>query len=78
MPERPLTSEERQMLKDLHDSLMKSPAGSSDPPLIEDLRRVVVAYNRASWATRAMIWLIPTTALIGASLNNILKWIKAL
>lgn len=73
-----LTEDERRMLQELHTALMKTPPGSSGDtrPLIEDIRNVVKAYHRASWVTRAIIWLLPTAALLGASANSIIDFVR--
>lgn len=69
-----MTPEQEKKLKDIHDALFQPPAGSDDAPLIKDLRDVVQAYKRASWATRALIWAVPTLALLGASARSIADW----
>ena len=78
-----MTNEERTKLLECHEAvmvlkraLMEVPPGSppDTQPLIADLRTVVQAYKRASWSTRAMIYLIPTLALLGASYQTIRGW----
>ena len=72
----PMTDEERQMLKDIHEALLSVPPGSPKDvkPLLEDVRMVVRTYHRASWATRAVLWLIPLAAGIGVALEKIRGW----
>ena len=72
-----VTEVERKMLKDIHDALLSVPPGSpSDArPLLEDIRTVVRAYQRASWATRAIVWLLPAIAGIGVAFTTIKGWI---
>ena len=62
-----MTDDERKMLAELHNALLKVPAGSlsDDRPLLEEIRVVVRAYKRASWATRWLFWGVPTIAGIG-------------
>lgn len=71
-----MTDEELRMLRDLHSALLEVPAGSGPDvkPLIEDLRIVVNAYKRASWATRAFVWFLPTVAALGVSAKTIKDW----
>ena len=71
-----VTEEEQQMLRDLHTALLGVPAGSpSDArPLLEDIRVVVRAYQRASWATRAVVWLLPAVAGLGVAYQTIRGW----
>lgn len=71
-----MTPEQEQKLNDIHAALFEAPKGSKDDPLIKDLRDVVQAYKRASWATRALIWAVPTLAMLGASARSILAWFK--
>lgn len=73
---RKVTDEEHRMIMEMHQAFMRLPpgAGKNDKPLIEEIRAVVKTHQRASWATRAFIWAIPTLALLGASLQSILKW----
>lgn len=80
---RPMTEAERKMLREAHDGIMelraalleKAPGSPSDEkPLLEDIRIVIRAYKRASWATRAVIWALPTAALIGASLKSLVSY----
>lgn len=72
----PVTDDERQMLRDLHYALLEVPPGSSKEtrPLIEEVRVVVRAYQRASWATRAIVWLLPAIAGIGVATQTIRNW----
>lgn len=71
-----MTDTERKMLEDLHKALLDVPPGSSKDarPLLEELRVVVKAYNRASWATRALVWLLPAIAGVGAAAQVIKGW----
>lgn len=71
-----MTPEQEKKLDDIHAALFETPAGSDEGPLIKDLREVVKAYKRASWATRALIWAVPTLALMGASARSIADWFK--
>jgi len=78
-----MTDGERVMLKEAHDgivelrdALLGIPPGSPEgtKPLLAELRVVVQAYKRASWVTRAMVWALPTAALVGASVQSIWGW----
>ena len=72
-----MTDEElRQKVSDLHMALLEvAPGSGSDAkPLIEEVRNVVRAYQRASWATRAMVWFVPTIAALGVSFKSIREW----
>lgn len=67
---------ERKMLTELHDALLGIPAGSAKDarPLLEEIRVVVSAYKRASWATRAVIWLLPALAGLGVAVQTMRSW----
>jgi len=71
-----MTDEERAMLREIHAALFDRPPGArnDERPLLEDLRTVVQAYKRASWVTRMVIWMLPTLAAIGASI----QWVYAM
>lgn len=73
-----MTDKERQMLEDLHEALLGVPAGSGTDakPLLEDIRVVVMAYKRASWATRALIWMLPAIAGIGVAFQTVKGWFQ--
>lgn len=73
-----LTDEERKMLIDLHRALMEVPPGAAKDarPLIADMRAVIDAHRRASWATRAFVWVIPTAAGLGLAVERILGWLR--
>jgi hypothetical protein len=60
----------------IYAALFEVPKGSpeGDRPLIEMIRIVVRAYQRASWITRVIVWLLPTAALIGASIAQVKGW----
>ena len=71
-----MTNDEREMLRDLHSALLEVPAGSSKDarPLIEEVRIVVRAYQRASWVTRVIVWLLPAIAGVGVAAQTIRGW----
>jgi hypothetical protein len=71
-----MTDEERQMLRQIHEALFSVPAGSAKDakPLIESLRIMVRAYERGSWAVRALIWLLLTIAGVGTAIHQIKEW----
>ena len=71
-----MTDDEQQMLRELHAALLEVPPGSPKDvrPLLEDVRIVVRAYQRASWATRALVWFLPTIAGLGAAIATIRGW----
>ena len=85
-----MTDEERRMLSDLADSvdglikrvdklyasLLETPDGSPDDarPFLEEARIVIRAYQRASWATRALVWLLPAIAGVGIAVEKIRSW----
>lgn len=80
-----MTEAERKMLYESHDAIMELkkaflevPPGSpkEERPLLENLRMVVKAYQRASWSTRALIYTVPVLAMLGASYQTILGWFK--
>ena len=72
-----MTDEERRMLREIHAALFAVPPGSRDAqPLIEDVRVVVRAYQRASWATRALVWLLPSIAGVGIAIEKIRSWFQ--
>ena len=72
-----MTEEEQSMLRELHHALLGVPPGSpSDAkPLLEEIRIVVTAYKRATWATRALIWLLPAIAGVGIAIQTIRSWV---
>jgi hypothetical protein len=61
---------------ELHDVFLKVPAGSPDDekPLVHDLRLMVRAYKRTSWAFRMLSWGIPTIAALGVAAKTIAEW----
>lgn len=66
-------------LRDLHDlrvALLDVPPGSGADakPLLEEVRGIVRAYQRASWATRAAVWGLPTLAGLGVAVQAIAAW----
>lgn len=65
-----------QKTRDLHSALLETPPGSPNDvrPLMEDIRVVVRSYHRASWATRALIWLLPAAAGVGIAAEKIRGW----
>ncbi|MFQ6554111.1 hypothetical protein AAD018_017345 [Aestuariibius insulae] len=78
-----MTDEEREMLVEVHEQmgvLMRDlygvPEGSPDDvrPLIYEMRTVVRAFQRASWVTRLLIWLLPTLAGLGVAIREITRW----
>ena len=69
-----MTDDERQMLIDLHNAFMKSPAGSDDPPLIVEIHKVVKAWQRASWGGRVLFWLLPAAAGVGIAIEKFYDW----
>lgn len=82
-PDEAMTEAERKMLqethdgmKELRDALLGVPAGSPKEakPLLEDLRVVARAYQRGSWAVRAIMWLLPTVAGLGYAIKQIKDW----
>lgn len=72
-----MTDEQARMLEDLHTALMSVPPGSGPDaqPLIQEVRTVVNAYKRGSWAVRALIWLLPALAGVGIAIEKIAKWL---
>lgn len=73
-----MTPEDQQILHKIHDALFEVPAGSGpdEKPLIELIRIVVRSYQRASWATRAIVWLLPAIAGLGVAYQTIVGWLK--
>ena len=78
-----MTEDERKMLREMHtqmaelrQALFDPPAGAGEDehPLIHDIRTVVRAYKRASWVTRALMWLLPTVAGLGVAGKEISRW----
>ena len=71
-----MDEEQARQLDTLYRAFFEVPEGS--PPdtqsLIVDLRRVVMAYRRASWTTRAIIWTLPTLAGLGVAAKTIWGW----
>lgn len=74
----PLTQSEQKMLKDLHDAFLSVPAGSPKDakPLLVKIRAVVATYERASWLTRATVYLLPTVAGLGLAVQAIISFTK--
>lgn len=68
-----MTPDEQKKLDDIHRALFTVPPGASDKekPLIQSIRDVVQAYNRASWAARALIWAILTIGSVLGALVTI-------
>ena len=73
-----LTEDQEKMLEDLHNAFLSVPAGSpSDAkPLLEKIRTVVITHERASWLTRATVWLLPTVAGLGFAVQAIISFVK--
>ncbi|MFQ6550511.1 hypothetical protein AADZ90_021420 [Aestuariibius sp. 2305UL40-4] len=85
-----MTDGERKLLQEVHSqmgevrdemaALMRDlygvPDGSPSDvrPLIHEIRIVVRAYQRASWVTRLLIWVLPTIAGLGVAIREIGKW----
>mgnify|MGYP000477646794 CR=1 FL=1 len=67
---------EKDKCEELHNIFTKVPAGAPDDekPLIHDLRLMVRAYKRTSWAFRMLAWGIPTTAGLGVAVKTIADW----
>jgi hypothetical protein len=65
-----------ELVKELHDALLAVPAGSPKDakPLLEEIRMVVRAYNKASWVTRAVIWMLPTLAGLAVAYETIARF----
>jgi len=72
-----MDDDQARQLDTIYRALFDVPEGSpSDTqPLIAELRRVVLAYKRASWATRAIIWVLPTLAGLGVAIKTIAGWL---
>ncbi len=69
-----MTDQERDdMLREIHDALMK-PGIDGTPALIVQISEVCKAYQRGKWASRAIIWGLPTIALLGGAIQKILGW----
>jgi hypothetical protein len=51
------------MVRDIHAAFFKPPMGSTDQPLIEEIREVVTVYKRLSWAGKALLYI---AAILGA------------
>jgi hypothetical protein len=73
-----LTQSEKQMLQDLHDAFLSVPVGSPKgaKPLLEKIRSVVATYERASWLTRATVYLLPTLAGLGLAVQAIVSFTR--
>lgn len=76
--EKAMDEDYKKKIDDLHMALLEVPPGSSNSakPLIEDIRVVVLAYKRGSWATRALVWLLPAIAGVGVAFEKIRGWIQ--
>lgn len=73
-----MTEEESAILRRIDEALFKVPAGSpkDTKPLIEGMRIMWLAYQRGSWAIRALIWILPAVAGVGMAYEKILGWFK--
>lgn len=72
-----MTDEERKMLYETHElttrmytQLFETPMGASKDTasLVQSLRRLVTAYERGSWAARALVWVLPTIVSMGVAI----------
>jgi len=74
-----MNEEQSKQLEMIYRALFEVPQGSPEDtqPLISDLRKVVNAYKRASWVTRALIWLLPTIAGLGVAMKTIIDWFSS-
>jgi hypothetical protein len=72
-----LTDDDHKMLQDIHAALFDVPPGSpkDERPLIEGVRIMWRAYQRGSWAFRAVIWVLPAIAGVGVAWQKITEWI---
>ena len=71
--------EQGEKLNTIHAALMEVPPGSPKDaiPLLAEVRGGTTAYKRASWATRLLIWALPTLAGLGMAAGKIASWFGA-
>ena len=71
-----MDEEQAKQLATIYRAFFEVPEGSPKDtvPLIADVRRVVNAYRRASWTTRAIVWVLPTLAGLGVAIKTIVEW----
>jgi hypothetical protein len=64
------------MQREMHTAFFEGPAGSPEgtKPLIEGMRIMWAAYQRGSWAFRAIVWLLPAIAGVGIAAEKIHGW----
>ncbi|WP_299830649.1 hypothetical protein [uncultured Roseobacter sp.] len=72
-----MTHEESQMVRDLHDALLRVPPGSpsDDRPLLEEIRLVVRAYRRGSWIAKVVVWGAPVIVSAVIGWEKIYNWL---
>ena len=61
---------------ELYEALLELPPGSleTDRPLLQDIRKVVQAYKRMSWAARATIWVLSFIGVVGGAVGTLMGW----
>lgn len=74
-----MDEKQEKQLDTIYRALFEVPEGSppGTEPLISDLRRVVMAYKRATWTTRAVIWVLPTLAGLGVAIKTVVGWFQS-
>jgi len=62
----------------IHRALFEVPAGSPDDekPLIEGVRIVWRAWQRGSWLSRLLMWLVPAVAACVAFAAQVRQWLS--
>lgn len=65
-------------VEQLNRALFEVPPGSppDERPLIEGLRIVWRSYQRGSWTVRALVWAVPATAAVLASVAAVGGYLK--
>jgi len=70
-----MTDDERKMLHEMHAALLQVPTGAptGTKPLLQEIHSLVIAYKRAGWVTRSLIWFVLTAAAFLAGADALMS-----
>ena len=70
-----IREETNDMVRQMHHAFFEVPIGSSERPLIEDLREVVKTYKRLNWLSKAALYIAAGIGALGAAYATLKDWV---